>query len=499
MPFYRRNRRWRRRRIPRRRRFKFHYRRRWHPWWRRRPHFFSKKGGRLVRQSRPRYVTVLKVKGVEFLGELGSVVNFTYDNASATDEDNVRGHWKIDIKNVAPTNKEVDYLRYWIPSTEQIKNDCHDVFPESGPAYWNFVGGWGQAHFTLFGLIIRAILAFAKFSRTLEQVRYIKYLGCQFNLQRAPDVSWLFLAEEHRQGQDYEKSLITPLNLLNTPGTVMVRAFKHTHCCRNPKVRVKPDPTTFGWHDIEDFLHVPLVSYVWTAYNPNNPLGRNSHITSNLRSPLENNWMTSMAGKNIADFCPPYNDRDKYDRDFVFCVNGFQSNHPQSADQDDSESWWEYFREQTLRSNDQLHCQYGRYAPFLPPMMAADTPQTIWMRFTFLFQLGGKSFGYRKVSWPMREADVCTPCFPQHHHHAEICTACIHPEDTDKHGILKEKAFERIAGSPKRRKKRALEVLARLISNGRRKRKRVTWADKIHAQKRRKTINIPNAYTRYTL
>nr|WBM82632.1 MAG: ORF1 [Torque teno polar bear virus 10] len=414
MPFYGRRRRRFRRRFPRRRRF-FRYRR-WYPWWRRR--FYRRSRSRPVRQTRPKFIKLLKIKGVELLGEQGSRVSFKWNATDAQQggnqrDDNELGTWSIDIENLAPSNKEVTYLQKWIKTPSGLNNDCGDSFPADCATYWDFVGGFGQAHFTLFGLIMRAILAFARFSVTLERVQFIKFLGVKFWLQRAPDVNYLFLAEEHRNGQDYEKDLITPLNLLNTPGTVVVRSFKQTHCCRNPSVKKRADPTVFGWHDIEDFMHVPLISYVWTVFNPNNPLGRNDQITKFLKSPLQNNWMRDMCNQEFFDYCPKYNMRTVWDRTFVQQMDNVQlsdNDPPKGAgDQEGQSSWWEWIKEQTIGKT-RVDCNYGAYAPFLPPMIAADTPQTLWFRYQFLFQLGGKSVGFSRQRWPVKEADTCPSC-----------------------------------------------------------------------------------------
>ncbi|WCS65233.1 ORF1 [Grizzly bear anellovirus 4] len=488
MPFYgRRCRRRPRRRFSRRRYFLRHRRR---YWWRRRPWGYRRSRARLVRQNKPRFVRKLKVTGVEFLGVLGSRVSFKFTpTGDATNQsDTAGGQWQIDIENVAPTNKEVTWLEKIIPKPGSILNDCQDAFPYSPSLeYWDFVGGFGQAHFTFFGLIIRAIAAFARFSDTLEKAQFIRFLGVKMVLQRAPDVNYLFLAEEHRQGLDYEKDLITPLNLLNTPGTVTVRAFKQTHCCRNPVIKRRADTSIYGWHDIEDFMKVPLISYVWTAYNPNNPVGRNDRITKFIKSPLNNKWMSDMAGKRFTDYCPGYNLRTVWDKTFVNNMNNVQLGQNKTGIEEDTSNWWDWIRTSNVNST-RVDCDYGSYSPFLPPMIAADTPQTLWFKYTFLFQLGGRSFGYRKMFWPVREADVCEPCGPPRPRYDETCDACIHPEDCDPHGLLKETAYKRIAGSPEYRKRRALAFLARLIRQ-RKKRKRVSWADPISTSIKRRKIS----------
>nr|WBM82641.1 MAG: ORF1 [Torque teno polar bear virus 13] len=302
MPYRRR-----RRRIPRRRSQFYHRRRRYirrgrRRFWRGRRRYST------VRATRPKRIQWLSVRGFEFLGVQGSEINFSLV-ADNSDQPQKQAEWQIDIKNVAPSNKESIYLSKIIPPTYDFHNNCRDQWADQPLAYWDFVGGWGQAEFTLRSLLLRAIFGFARFSRKLEDVQFIKFVGFKFNLIRAPSIDYIFLPEPHRGSYDYEKSLIHPANLLNTKGSILVQSIKRTKCCRNPKFKKRADPTIygwhdiedflnvrltgyvwsiinlnnpigriFGWHDLEDFLHVPLLSYVWSAFNPNNPMGRNSQI-----------------------------------------------------------------------------------------------------------------------------------------------------------------------------------------------------------------------------
>nr|WBM82748.1 MAG: ORF1 [Torque teno polar bear virus 48] len=470
MPYRRR-----RRRIPRRRSQLHYRRRRWIRKGRRRWHWRRGRRYSTVRVTRPRHVRPLIVRGVEILGVQGSQVNFNLveGNNAGTDD-----QWVISIKNVAPANREVDYFSTIFPDSTSLNDSCKDKWNSKTTAYWNFVGGYGQAEFTFRSLVFRTILGLARFSSKLDGFQYIKFLGYHFTLMRTQHIDYVFFTEGHRGPRDYEKTLLHPLNLLNTPGSVLVQSLQRSKCCRTPRVKKRADPTIFGWHDIEDFLGVRLTGYVWSVIELDHPMGKNPNVTKDQEAPITNEWMneTNEGNKQISTYCPKWMNRVEYDKDFVDKIDKFQLQQKQN--------WWDFDFEGSLTQD------HGNYAPFLPPMIAADTPQTLWFRYTFLFQIAGKSFGYRRVIWPLREADVCTPCFPRRTEaYEETCDACIHPEDTDPHGQLKKSAFKRITGSPQYRKRRALAFLAHLIRQ-RRKRKRVKWADQEkQTSKRRRTFS----------
>ncbi|WCS65230.1 ORF1 [Grizzly bear anellovirus 3] len=477
MPYIAR-RRWRGRRFSRRRHL-IRYRRR--PWWRRRwPRGrIYRRRKQTVRQNRPRWVRHLVIKGVEFLGVLGSKVEFIWSPEETTEAPNLpkpgEGQWRINITNIAPVNKESKYWQKIFPTQDEVHNECGDRFNYTGPSptYWDFVGGFGQAHFTLENLIWRTIFGFARFNITLEGIKYIKFAGFRFLPQRAPTLNYLFLADNHTQGRDYKTPLIHPVNLLNTPGTVIVNSIQRTKCCRGPQIKRRADPGIFAWTDLEDFMKVPLASYVWTFFNPNNPMGRNDQITKQLKSPLKNQWMRDAWGAYMATYCPSWSDRETYDNSFVSSIDGVQANQ--------GNNWWEFDWGQnidTRQQNPNIQCEYGRYSPFLPPVAAADTPETFWMRYEFFFQIGGGTYGFKRQPWPVREYDVCFPCKPKEN---AYCDSCIDPEkDLDRYGLLKKASLERIAASPLSRKKRFVEKLARLVQLKRKRQKRVRFADERH-------------------
>nr|WBM82719.1 MAG: ORF1 [Torque teno polar bear virus 39] len=454
MPFYRR-RPYRRRRFPRRRRFIYYkhpWHRRWRRWW------WRRRRNPPVRAPRPRQIRNLSITGVELLGIQGSEVSMVYTPESDTLN---QGTWQINVRNMAPSNKEVEWMGKLFPLHDFVRNDCSDKF-QNGVQYWDLVGGWGQANFSLESLIWRAILGFAKFSTTLERAQLVRFKGVKFTLERAPTINWLFLAEYHRSGLDWEKDLIHPVNLLCTPKTVIVNSVQRSHCCKSPRVRRKCDPTQAGWHDLEEFMKEPIVNYAWSVVNLTNPAGRNPKIHRGLDSPIQNTWLTEAAGQNLFSYCPPWARRAQYDRTFVNNMTNLNTYN---------DNWWEWGKTETTQT---IKCAYGKYGPFMPPVIAADAPQTIWMRYQFYFQLAGRSFGFNRTAWPVREADTCSFCAPCP---KGTCDACIKKGDTNKDGILKKKALKRIINAPNPRKRQLLEKLAADLRKNLRKRKRVRWLD----------------------
>ncbi|WCS65239.1 ORF1 [Grizzly bear anellovirus 6] len=454
--------RWRRRRIPRRRHQLYHRRRRF--WRRRRRRHYRGRRSPAVRAKRPRRIVNLTVRGFEFLGVQGSTVNYNYIEG----QDSNPGQWAIDITNVAPSNKEVDWLSKIMPTTDATKNSCDDRWATTEACYWNMVGGWGQAEFTLRTLIFRALLGFARFNRLLTGFQFIRFSGYRWKLIRAPSLNYLLLPEDHRSPGDYEKGLIHPANLLNTPGTVLVESVERTKCCRSPSVRRKADSTIFGWHDLEDFLNVRLTGYVWSIINMDNPIGKNPNITKGLYAPISNNWMNATndpQNQKISTYCPKWIVRDEYDSEFVKNVNNFQATNV------NKKAWWKWDAEDQAKKT-QTQFEFGRFTPFVAPIEASRDPEAFWFRYIFFFQLGGYTLGRQPPAYPVKESDVCTPC------HTADCSACIYPEDLTRWGLLKKAAYERITGSPERARRRMVAKLAKLIRLRQRKqRKRVRWAD----------------------
>nr|WBM82650.1 MAG: ORF1 [Torque teno polar bear virus 16] len=476
---YRRRYRARRRFTRRRHLFRYRRRRRWLPRRRRR---FGRRRSVPVRQYRPRKTTHLTVRGWEFLGQLGTEITYNWvpeDNEKPGGE----GKWSIDLTDVAPTNKEVVYLQTLIPDAPADYTRCSDRFAFRNTSHWDFVGGFGAARFTFRTLLIRALLGFARFSTSLKGWSFIKFKGFSFKLNRGKTIDYLFRASTHIGREDVETSLIHPASFLNLPFVKWVQSVFRTKCCKSPVVRRKPDISIYGWHDIEDFQNMLLARYEWTAFDPNNPLGKNPNITKQLKAPIKNDWMqetnANYSGNRgvvpqMSTYCPKWLNRKDYDSAFVNYINFCQQ------DQKTKRAWWEWDLENEEQANKQnwdKDTGLGRVSPFLPTLMPAERPETLWFQYIFKFQLGGAGIGRYPPSYPIREADTCGPC-PNQSGCSAACDACIDPKkDLDSWGLLTKKAYERITRGPQRTKKRLVEKLARIIQLRRRKRRRVHWAD----------------------
>ncbi|WCS65236.1 ORF1 [Grizzly bear anellovirus 5] len=424
------------------RRHKFHFRKRRWPWRRRRWHYRKRRGRKVITQQIPKKTKFLTVRGFEILGINGSQINYIKKENT----------WYIEVRNVAPVNKRVEYLQKMIPIPPQTPK-CTDQLV-SGATYWDFVGGYSFAQFTFRDLLIRNVLGWNRFSEDISGYSFIKFLGYSFKLNRATEIDYLFRCDPHRGSQDWETPLIHPANLINMPFVTWVESVKRTHCCKAKIIKRKPPPDLIStWFDIEQFQNYYLTGYQWTIFNPNNPMGKNPIIKQGVPGPITNDWMNIPSGTKIVNYCPPWMDRTKYDNEFVNYVNTETGGGGQG-------SIWDWL----LGTN-----KKGKYSPFLPPLYGTENVNTIWIQYKFHFKVGGAGIGRYPQKYPIQEAAQCNPC-------GQNCTACIRPGELDNEGFIKEKAFQRIIGLPEYRRKRILEKLARIIQH-RRKQRRVHWWD----------------------
>nr|UZV41782.1 MAG: ORF1 [Anelloviridae sp.] len=432
------------------------YRRHWRRPWRR----YRKRRVRKVYQTQPRKVTPLLVQGWEILGVQGAQLEFHYLN----------NKWDIHIRNAAPSNKQVEYFSKTVPPN--INNTCEDKW-QSGPKYWDFVGGWGQAKFDLQSLVLRNLLGFNRFSEDIRKYTHIKFKGLKFQLIRAMDLDYLFRPQMHRGPFDYETSLIHPAHLLNMPWVKWVQSITRSNCCKSPTIRRRTPPDLSGWFDIETFRNYELITYQWTVFDPNNPMGRNTTPigTTEQSKFFDDDWMRPSSNKetisvNLNDRVR-WADRTSYDSQFVGDMNNAAGH--QAPDSNLFDFIWDKINQ--WNQNDKGF-RKGKTTPFLPPMIESPQVNTFWFRYRFYFLLGGSTISRNLQKWPIRETeDDLKPCTGH-----QGCPACIHEGDLDPFGVLTEKALKRITEPPEHRKKKLVEKLAKLIRH-RRKRKRVTWWD----------------------
>ncbi|ASH99085.1 ORF1 [Pitorquevirus ursid8] len=448
MPYRRRYRRGYRRHFFRHRKWR-RPRRHWRRAWRR----YRRPRVRTVKQTQPRRITPLLVSGWEIMGIQGSQIDFVYNHDQTK--------WELHIKHIAPTNKEVKYLSLMVP--ENIQNTCSDVWRTTDiPKYWDFVGGYGEAKFDLQSLVLRNLLGMNRFSENIRGYSYIKYLGFSFQLIRAPTLDYLFRPQVHRAPYEWERPLIHPAVMLNMPFVKWVQSVERSNCCRSPTIKRRAGPDLSGWFDMEVFRNYELVSYQWSVFDPNNPMGRNTEpIKSEAKPFFDDSWMRpskpnqKVGGATLNDRIR-WQDRSQWDYTFVNNIENLTKKG----------TVWEW-----LWGNKQVD-NTAKTTPFLPPIIESPVINTFWFRYRFKFLLGGSTMSRNLQQWPIRETnDDLKPCTGEN-----TCPWCIGEGDLDAVGQLTEEAFQRITESPEHRKKRLVEKLARIIRQ-RRKRKRVSWWD----------------------
>ncbi|ASH99079.1 ORF1 [Pitorquevirus ursid7] len=414
---------------------------------------------RTVVQVQPRRRKLLVVTGWEILGVQGSQISYR-----VTPGDDAESH--IDIVNVAPSNKMVTYLHKMVPAAPS--NQCTDqwIATDQRPTYWDFVGGFGKAKFDLQSLILRNLLGMNRFSENIRGYTHIKFLRMKFQLVRGPTVDYLFRLQMHRAPFDLEDGLIHPAHFINMPFVTWVESVARSKCCKMKVLRRRAPTDLTGWYDIETFRNYELVTYQWTVFDPNNPLGKNPRITKN-KTWWDDSWMREKKTKKriTLNRTIEWANRVKYDQAFVKTI-------AENAGADDTDepkppnetNWWEWI----FGTNSDTK---GKNTPFLPSILPSSQVNTLWFRYKFYFQLGGSGISRDLQDWPIRETyDNNAPCT------GGECPYCIREGDLDDTGMLKEKAYERITRPPEHRKKKLVALLAKLIRE-RRKRKRVRWAD----------------------
>lgn len=301
--------------------------------------------------------------------------------------------------------------------------------PKSDAKFGDFCGGWGSASFTLASLVQRARAGMARFSEKIEGYPWIKWLGATVYLVPNNEVDYLFSWDSHRPPTQEEKAKeerwCHPGVLLNLPWTRTVESIRRTKCCKWKRIRIKPPPLFEGWYDKEQFAKYILGSYLWTTIDMSNPMGlapvanTGKIVTEGATGLLfENKWFTECAKNGQFATRPTWIDRTTYDTQFL-------------KSETDITEWlnWQLKGEVPNKP---------KFGPFCPPVLPTQDPQTLWIKYTFRFKVGGASFQNFFPNYPISEVEAPPgPCTGD-------CTACIRSEDLDSTGILKDGALRRI-------------------------------------------------------
>nr|WBM82731.1 MAG: ORF1 [Torque teno polar bear virus 43] len=470
----------------------FRYRRWRTPWWRRwRNKFrFGRRRYRkrrrwprrryrrrtfTVRQNIPRKRKTVTCQGWEILGIIGSNIRYKWN----TDDTGRPANAVVDISDLVATDKRVTYFDKIYP--KPYNNDKCDSWLE-GADYYDFCGGWGYAGFTIHGLALRALLGMCRFSDTILGYPYIRLKHMAIELMRGNHVNYLFRPDPDYGENITDPNLIHPAWMILFPFTKQVDCIQRTHCCRNVRVRIRPPAQLGGWWEFDQFLKQYLFGYDWSVWDPVNPLGKNPQPEKNAKTVFVNEWMkdgwktdqTDISGQKLVDTRTwNWQKRATYNTKWVDWV-------AKNTGQEEG-SWWDTIFNNQPGTLD--NASRGKHSPFLPPIIPAPKPETLWFKYKIVFQLGGSSYGRRHPVFPIREEeDWNSEC---RQNGPKGCEACIQPGDLDDTGFIKEKSLKRIINAPKRHKahrpyrvkKSFVEKLTHFILSYRRKRKKVRWAD----------------------
>nr|BDU80027.1 ORF1 [Raccoon dog Torque teno virus 1] len=353
----------------------------------------------------PRRKRLIVVTGWEILGVLGSVIQWVTTSG---------GQESMQVRRNIKTDWTPSYLyKLFQGDNATIKNDVQ---------FKDFCGGYGTGAVTLEGLILRNLLGMNRFSDSLTQFHWIRFIKGHIQLVPNDEIDWLFRVELHRPGKptdvDAKHKWNHPAVLINLPGTKIVESIKRSKCCRWKHIKFTP-PTHFeGWYDLDNFSKYPLFSYMWTSIDLSNPMGMAPYtkdVTNDTNAPLVNKWW----GKSGDSLKCPWIDRKTYNDKFI---------------NDAGNSWLEWL---LTSANDKK----PKYSPFNPPVFPTTRSQTLWFRYKLYFQIGGLNINTRFQGYPVAEYESPPPAIDLEN------SAEIQEEDLDESGQLREEAFRRIAES----------------------------------------------------
>nr|WCS65517.1 ORF1 [Torque teno Leptonychotes weddellii virus 1] len=487
MAYYR-KRRWRR---PRRQRWrgrrKYLYRRRWHRY--KHGHWRKRRGLR-PRSATVRYYPSRRRKRISVRGwePLGNVCPLTPASSEATPY--------IDLD-------QPDY----------------NIF-EGDPLYsggqWS--GTWGHHFFTFNALLQRATYYFNYWSSDWEGYDYLKFLGGTIWIPRMPYFSWMFAIDSSIQSNPketdkpedkykWEKTWVHPGILLNRPGSRLMLSSAQSHNRSFfRKLKVVPPAAWEGQYRMDiakDFL---LFHWFWTVCNMTASFfdfycQRKRIPSEGSDTCIQRPWFMGEKGTyaHVNSMGDAANN-----------AKTLKSNLDKRKGTVDSRSAWVnrklYLKSDcvnTDKAHNKIPSNFHNWGPFLPQSVILDsgTGNSIYFRYKLYFQVSGDTLYRRLPSKPCKDAVIppapgtsMDPC-------PEIQTRSILkkrprpktiydilPGDLDQHGILTERAYERITGSHRSGQSTRLEI--NIPDHGDPPRKRVRFREPPGISKRKRAREL---------
>nr|WCZ58217.1 ORF1 [Torque teno Leptonychotes weddellii virus 1] len=345
---------------------------------------------------------------------------------------------------------------------------------DKNSAQWH--GQWGHHFFTFKSLLLRAKYYFNYWSGDWEGYDYLSFRGGYIWLPRMPSFSWMFYLDNSIQSNpkdgtgiperkyDSEKSWIHPGILLNRPGSrLMISTLQSRKGAFYRKLKVRPPAAWEGQYRMDvaqDFL---LFHWGWTTVNLTSSFYdffcQRKKAATTADQCLQNPWFMG-EGESFNQAQNNWNNNEAKVNSLTVKNNLLKFKYDTRA------AWINrklYVKSDCSNtgSSDHIPGNFHNWGPFLPQNVLFDLSfgNSVYFRYKLYFKVSGDSLYRRLPSQPCK-ASVIPPC-PGYTDNdcPEIQTRSILkkrkpptiydilPGDLDEHGILTERAYERITGS----------------------------------------------------
>nr|QYD02026.1 ORF1 [Torque teno felis virus] len=355
----------------------------------------------------------------------------------------VRRGRRLVTQNVPGRHKTI-FVRGWEPLGNLCASDgprseatpYFSVEPQSGlQATWH--GTWGHHHFTFGNLLQRSLARWNMWSADWESYDYVMFVGGTISIPQTSSTAWMITFDEYLQTaqtryneKNKEDHWGHPGVLLNVPKTHIIFPpwiYKHP---RMYKIRVRPPP---GWQGMQRFpeaMSYICVHWLWTWCSFEDAFYDARCKTSTIDTCQQAPWWASnpyVAGKWI--------DRTKYDTPCTNCETCANKHN------------WGPFLPQTFGRQSHESSLF-----FLYKLKFKLVGNSIWRPLPRQFQSQGLVPEPEGPNQPSarrlakRQVQHETEKPPAKRQRRPLSEADIWQGDLDSDGLLKERAFRRIAG-----------------------------------------------------
>lgn len=373
------------------RRWFWHSKRSWRP-----RYSYYRRRRQVLSVKKPRKTYSVYVRGYEPLGCVGSSFDFAAPQA----------HWVVN--------------NHW-PSAF-----FSNLLDDKDAKYSDFVGGWGEATWTLDGILKRIRKGWAEISMNIDSFIYCKLVSITIYGIPLRDHEWVLTGQTHFSTdiKDYQniKYWIHPLHLMLTPGRLYVPTYikKQKTFWRR---RFKPPPSMANeWFDKHYFDIVNLFKYQWSIVELQNPVGY-PEDAENYKDIVDNStWFKKETNSKWKNTC--------FDKQWT---------EPGNTD------LWsllakDFFKNVWTTLKQKMFNQKTKASPFFPPFYTKKSYECPGFFYKIKFLFGGHSFQVQDPG-DVTEVQKPAPCTQLN------CSADINSSDISDGGTISNSAFRRIVGA----------------------------------------------------